>query len=74
MSRRKKLPDHTWEVIHEKLEILTAYDYQVEPLSDYQFRINGTIDIYPVNKRWHNIRSGKRGTYNELVSFIQSTL
>jgi hypothetical protein len=74
MARRKKLPDAIWEIIHEKLDILVAYDYQVEPLTEYQYRINGIIDIYPVNKRWHDIRSGERGNYEELVTFIQQRL
>jgi hypothetical protein len=30
------------------------------------------IDIYPVHKRWHDLRTEQRGTYDELVSFIKS--
>lgn len=74
MARRKPLPESLWAIIHEKLDILAAYDYKVEPLTDYQFRINGVIDLYPVNKKWHDLRSGRRGTYKELVSFIQSRI
>src|SRR4051812_46337259 len=57
--------------IFEKLAILAARDFQVEALSAYQYRINRIIDISPVNRRWHDIRTGERGTYQELVSFIQ---
>jgi hypothetical protein len=72
MSRRKTLPDSVWGIIHEKLDILAAYDYRVQSLTQYQYRINGVIDIYPVNKRWHDLRSGQRGNYNDLVNFITS--
>jgi hypothetical protein len=72
MTRRKRLPDSVWAVVHEKLDILAAYDYQVEPLTLYQYRINGVLDIYPVNKRWHDMRTGQRGEYNELIEFIQN--
>jgi hypothetical protein len=74
MSRRKPLPDWIWDLIQEKLEVLIAYDYQVQRLTQYQYRINGILDIYPVNKRWHDLRSGDRGDYKELVSFVQSKL
>ncbi len=74
MSRRTPLPDSVWEIIHEKLEILAAYGYRIEPLTEYQYRIDGVIDIYPVNKRWHDLRSGERGSYNEMIHFIQSRL
>jgi hypothetical protein len=74
MSRRRPLPDYVWDAIHERLDILAAHDYRIEPLTDYQFRINGVVDIYPVNKRWHDLRSGERGSYEEMIKFIQSKI
>src|SRR5205807_4294702 len=74
MTRRKKIPDSVWAVIHEKLEILVALDYHVKPLTEYQYRINGVIDIYPVNKKWHDLRNSERGEYQELVSLVKSKI
>jgi hypothetical protein len=74
MSRKTPLPDWIWDLISEKLEVLVAYDYQVQMLTQYQYRINGVLDIYPVNKRWHDLRSGERGTYSEMIKFVQSKL
>lgn len=36
----------------------------VQKLTEYQFRINGKIDIYPIHKRYHIIKTGKRGSYS----------
>jgi hypothetical protein len=74
MSRKKPLPDWIWDLIGEKLEVLIAYDYEVQRLTQYQYRINGVIDIYPVNKRWHDLRNQERGSYGELIQFVQSRL
>ena len=32
----------------------------------YQLRIGGVIDIYPVNKRWHYLKTGQRGSYDDI--------
>ena len=34
---------------------------KVEQLTPYQYRINDELDLYPVNKRFHNIKTGQRG-------------
>ena len=62
------------ELILEQIDVLIAYDYEVERLTQYQYRINGVLDIYPVNKRWHDIRSGERGNYNQMIKFVQARL
>lgn len=41
-------------------------------LTPYQIRIENTLDIYPVKRKWHNIRSGKRGEYKRLIPFLIS--
>lgn len=35
----------------------------VQKLTDYQYRINSRLDIYPRNKRYHDIKTNKRGSY-----------
>ncbi len=33
----------------------------VKKVSDYQFRIDGILDLFPVNMRFHNIKTNERG-------------
>lgn len=37
--------------------------YTVVALTPYQFRVNDRLDFYPVHRRFHDIKTGKRGTY-----------
>lgn len=48
--------------------------YEVKELSPYQWRINGIIDIYPTNERYHLLKVNKRGEYNNLFSFLASKI
>lgn len=32
----------------------------------YQLRINGVIDIYPVRKKWHYLKTGERGEFGNI--------
>lgn len=36
--------------------------YEVVELTEFQFRINGTLDLFPT-RRFHNIATGDRGAY-----------
>jgi len=35
-----------------------------------QFRINDILDIYPTNRRWHNLETGERGGYETVYKFV----
>lgn len=48
---------------------LRPYDVTIQKITEWQYRINGTLDLYPVNRRYHNIKTGKRGDYLDFVSF-----
>lgn len=45
--------------------------YTVKYLTPYQWRINGKVDIYPVNRRYHILATNKRGSYNDMHSFLK---
>jgi len=47
--------------------------YQVEKKTDFQFRVNGRLDIYPVNARWHDTQTQKRGSFHgkNLATFVR---
>ncbi len=38
-------------------------DFDVVQLTEYQYRINGVLDLYPVRLKFHNIKTQKRGTF-----------
>ncbi len=74
MAKRRPLPDAVWEVIEEKIDILIAQDYRVHRFTRYHYRIADRLDIYPRNKRWHEILTMRRGTYSDLINFVQDHL
>lgn len=38
-------------------------DYTVQKLTDYQFRINGKVDVFPTHRKYHVLATGRRGSY-----------
>jgi len=50
--------------------------YVVEKKTDYQFRINGLLDVYPTNARFHCLKTGARGEFGgqNLATFVRKYL
>jgi hypothetical protein len=50
--------------------------YNVEQKSEYHFRINAVLDLYPTRRKWHNLRTGKRGIFrpDHLKSLLNKQL
>jgi hypothetical protein len=44
---------------------------QAKELTHYQYRIDGKFDVYPANKRFHILSTGKRGRYKDLILFLK---
>lgn len=44
------------------LELLTE-GFEIVQLTEYQFRINGRLDIYPTWAKWHDIKTNRRGSF-----------
>lgn len=42
-------------------EIMTLPN--VEKLTDYHFRMDGWLDLFPIHKKFHNLTKNKRGEY-----------
>lgn len=42
---------------------LENYGFTVRRITDYHYRVNEVLDLYPTSRRWHNLRTGKRGGY-----------
>ena|SRR5690554_5901740 len=48
------------------------YQFKVEPLNrGFQLRIEDTMDVYPVNRRWHWLPTGERGQWNGKASHLK---
>jgi hypothetical protein len=57
---------------HQVVSEFKKLGFDIKKISDYQFRFNDSIDIYPSNKRYHdlikNIRGDIRGkTFNQFI-------
>jgi len=63
--RAERLPTR-----QEEIENLSP-DYNVKKLTDYQFRINGILDLYPIHKNFHNIKTNKRGKYKTAIEIVK---
>lgn len=63
--RAERLPDRQKEI-----ESLSP-EYEVKKLTEYQFRINGTLDLYPIHRNFHNIKTNKRGTYKTVIEIVK---
>ena len=49
---------------------LATLGFRVEAITPYQFRINGSLDVYPTNRRFHCLTDGERGTYQEVALLV----
>jgi DNA-binding ferritin-like protein (Dps family) len=54
---RKKRSSQFRDIIKEFREL----GFEVKELNQFQFRFNGIIDIYPSNKRFHDLKNNIRG-------------
>lgn len=45
--------------------------FRVEQKSEYHFRINGVLDVWPTNNRWHYLKENSRGGYPHVNALIQ---
>ena len=65
LTRKKNL-----EGGYEDLDILAAQDYDVHEFSQYHFRVNNRLDVWPSSKKYWDCQLGKKGTYENLVEFV----
>ncbi len=67
--RANRLPIRTEEIMN-----LETKGYTVEKKSDYHFRINNQLDLFPIHNRFHNIKTNKRGGYRDIEILLTSEL
>lgn len=64
--RAERLPIRTNQIL-----ALRKMGFKVEQKTEYQYRINGYLDIYPIHNRYHDIKLNKRGGFRNVISFVK---
>ena len=64
--RAARLPIRTDEIL-----ALQDAGFTVRKLTDYQFRVNEAVDLYPIHRRYHFLKSHRRGQYRNALAFVQ---
>lgn len=67
--RAARLPGRQQEILD-----LSAHGFSVKQLTEWQFRVDGKIDLYPIHRRYHVLKGGRRGTYRNLLVFLRSVI
>ena len=52
------------------IDRLRVLGFKVHEFTPYQFRVENVLDVYPVNRRWHDIEKNIRGTYKDISEFV----
>ena len=66
VRRAKRLPVRTAEIL-----ALKRQGYDVEQRTDYHFRVNGRLDLWPIHNRWHDLLTQERGGAKNLARFVK---
>lgn len=45
------------------IKALADEGYIVERLTQYQYRINDRLDLFPTNRKYHDVLTGERGDW-----------
>ena len=64
--RAKRLPIRTEQILS-----LRSRGLQVKQLTPYQFRINASVDVWPIHNRYHNLNTNERGGYKDIFQLCQ---
>lgn len=67
--RQKRLPVRTDAILSLKRQ-----GYEVEQKTEYHFRINGCVDLWPIHNRWHDLRTNERGGTRDLAVFVKERI
>ena len=53
---------------------LRELGYDVKKLTEFQFRINNCVDLYPTHRRFHHLGSEQRGRYQSARQCVDKWL
>lgn len=73
--------NHQWRNLRRRSEMQKKIDelegkgFTLEWITPYQCRVNHVLDLYPTNRKFHNLMTGERGmfadAYDCMVAQIQ---
>lgn len=55
----------------EQIKALPPEQWSVEEFTPYHFRINGVLDVFPTNRRYHDLVTNRRGWYKAVPELLQ---
>lgn len=53
-----------------KILKLRDFGFEVVKMNEYQYRVDGAVDFYPTRERYHILKTGQRGYFNDPVMFM----
>lgn len=72
MRRRRRLQ------FERVLDELRRRGHEVKQMTLYQLRVDDCLDLYPSNKRWHDVRNNRRGDLrlplDKVADFVEGLL
>ena len=54
----------------EQILGLREKGYDVRKFTDYQYRVNGVVDLYPTHNLFHDLKTGVRNNYQDAEQFV----
>lgn len=54
-----------------EIEGLAEKGFTVKPLTEFQFRVNDVLDLYPIHNRFHDLKKNRRGGYRNATEFVE---
>ena len=54
-----------------QIEELKKEGFRVRKLTDFQFRINELLDVYPTHNRFHDLKRKRRGGFRNVSEFVR---
>lgn len=58
----------------EAILALKVQGYMVEQKTEYHFRINNRLDVWPIHNRWHDLKTNQRGGCANLATWIKGRI
>jgi hypothetical protein len=57
-----------------EIAALAEMGYRVRALTEYQFRVNERLDLFPTRRRYHDIKTQARGRYQNPQAICRTVL
>ncbi|GAI03928.1 unnamed protein product [marine sediment metagenome] len=65
--RLKRLPLRTQSLLK-----LCKEGFKIEEKTQYHFRVNNRLDVWPIHNRYHDIKKNRRGGFRNVANFVRN--